>query len=721
MWCQGCAWVIERRLARLPGVEDVGVDHGGALLWVAGDPGVIRIESLGAELRKLGYQLLPLDGAADARGRLESESRRLAGRLLVAALFGMWTMLASLVIYAGAMPEPRYEYVLAWISGAFSLPVVVHAGFPFYLAAWRGLKGGHAGMDLLVTLGVASAMAVSVWLLLQGVSDVYFDTAVMLVLLLLAGRWVEILARYRGLRALESLVPERDVVRCVRDGEICELPPADVAVGDCIEVATGERLPLDGRLLDDSARLDLSPLTGESRPVVVTRGESLAAASRNLGEALRLVVTAPLGECRMDDLYRDMQRQRATKGELRRAADRFAAWLSPLALVLALATLWMSLLVGLEVEDALVRALSVLVVACPCAVGLAVPLASLAGSARALACGVAFRDTRALEIAGQARAVAFDKTGTLTLGDLKVCASHTVQGVCEDELVTLAALAGERSEHPLDLAIRRHAEGRDALPWEAPCRFEEHPGKGRVVWCQGAGWEAQRCLQVGSRDWLQSCGVLMTDEPTQWPLASRVDVARDGQWLGCLWLQDTPHPSAAGLINELRQSGRDVALISGDRAPLLMQLATQLGLPGNCCFAGRTPEQKQQLVAALPRPSVFVGDGINDAPALAVASVGIAPLGASQAARDAAGVHLLRSGPGGVHEALEIARLTRRTMRQNLFFSAIYNMLALGLVVWIPVPPLAAILAMLASSLSVIANAARLTLPSTAADGHAER
>ncbi|WP_445005210.1 heavy metal translocating P-type ATPase [Halomonas mongoliensis] len=713
MWCTSCALAIEHRLGRLPGVSRAGVDYLSATLLVEGAPEAVTPERVGAALGRLGYRLCDLEAAPDARQRLDRESRALAGRLLAAAVFGMWTMLASLLIYAGALPEPRLERVLAWVSGAFALPVVTLAAWPFYRAAWRTLRAGRPGMDALVSLGVMGALAVSLWLLWRGSAEVYFDTAVMLVLLLLAGRWVETLARYRGLRALEGLAPlPAQACRLDAGGEEARVPVAEVAAGERLRVARGETLALDGELLDAAARLDLALLTGESRPRTLTRGARLSAGCRNLGAPFTLRVTAGVGERRLDGLYRQVQALQAGKGELRRLAERFAAWLSPAALALALVTLVMLLLAGVAPEEAAVRALSVLVVACPCAVGLAVPLASLAGTARALEAGVVFRAPAALELAGQVRAVAFDKTGTLTRGALRLAALRPAPGVAEHDLLALAARAEWGSEHPLGLAIRAAAAEAGIDPGEAPAGLVEHPGQGREArdadgtrFCIGApGWLAERVAAPAQGEAVP-------------PWASEVALARDGQWLGTLWLEDAPEPTAAASLAVLRQRGLALALISGDRPALVRRLGRRLGLPPAACYGGRSPEAKRHLVAALPGPVLYVGDGINDAPALAAAAVGVATGQASAAARDAATIQLLGQGVQGVAAAITIARATRRVMRQNLTLSALYNALALGLAAWMVIPPQVAVLAMVASSLSVVANAARLAAASAAPPG----
>ncbi|MGJ7457528.1 heavy metal translocating P-type ATPase [Halomonas sp. RA08-2] len=729
MWCTSCALAIEHRLRRLPGVNRAGVDYLSATLLVEGAPEAVTPERIDVAVGRLGYRLCALESAPDARTRLDAESRDLAGRLMLAAAFGMWTMLASLLIYAGALPEPRLERVLAWVSGAFALPVVTLAAGPFYRAAWRTLRAGRPGMDALVSLGVIGALAVSLWLLGRGSAEVYFDTAVMLVLLLLAGRWVETLARYRGLRALEGLAPLPDRVYRLSESKGEDSPrgerrneeavlAAEVAPGERIVVATGETLALDGELQDAEARLDLALLTGESRPRLLTRGAVLTAGCRNLGAPFTLRVTAGVGARRLDGLHRQVQALQAGKGELRRLAERFAAWLSPVALALALMTLVALLLAGVSAEEAAVRALSVLVVACPCAVGLAVPMASLAGSALALEAGVVFRDPGALEFAGQARAVAFDKTGTLTRGTLRLAALFPAPGmsderISDERLLALAARAEWGSEHPLGLAIRAAAAEAGIAPGQAPAAITEHPGRGREVRDADG-----KTLRIGAPGWrvreLKDRGADPLEREAGPPWASEVALCRDGAWLGTLWLEDEPDPSAPATLTALRLQGLALALISGDRPALVRRLGGRLGLEPEACFGGRSPEAKRHLVAALPRPVLYVGDGINDAPALAAATVGVATADASVAARDAAAIQLLGSGVQGVPAAIAIARATRRVMHQNLALSGLYNALALGLAAWMVIPPQVAVLAMVASSLSVVGNAARLGLGGSA-------
>ncbi|PMR78821.1 heavy metal translocating P-type ATPase [Billgrantia endophytica] len=701
LWCTSCALAVEARLSRLPGVQSASLHYPSATLLVSGTHDALDEDRLAAVVRRLGYRLAPPEAARDAEARLEAESRYLSLRLMVALAFGMWTMLASLLIYAGALPHAGLEQVMAWVSGAFAVPVVGYAGVPFYRAAWRTLRARRPGMDALVTLGALGAVGVSLWLLYRGSAEVYFDTAVMLILLLLAGRLVETLCRHRGLRALQALhTPVGEVARWGRGAwQACAVE--EVGEGDRLRVAAGEVLPLDGTLCDEEALLDLAPLTGESAPRRFLPGEAMAAGCRNLGPPLVLEVTAVAGRCRLDKLRERMWWQQARKGELQRMADRFAAWLSPLAVVLALFTLGVAWLAGMPQEEALVRALSVLVVACPCAVGLAIPLAGLAGSGRALARGVVFRDPGAFEMFADIRSAAFDKTGTLTPGEPQVIAVTVASGVDHVSLVGLAALAAQGSQHPLSRALCRYARDQDVQGAGEMRQEDERRGQGRRVELVDG-----RELLLGSGSWLKSLGIEIpsgTDEAT-----SEVALGVDGRWLGTFSLGEAPQPGTRETLARLREAGLTLALISGDRGPAVQRFGRLVGLGPGECYPDRLPESKSRLVAAMPQPSLYAGDGINDVLGIATASVGVAPLGASSAAQEGAAVVLLRPGIGGVETAWQLARRTRRVMRQNLVLSGLYNALALGLAVSMAIPPLVAVLAMVASSLSVMANSARL-------------
>ncbi|WP_301584620.1 heavy metal translocating P-type ATPase [Halomonas alkaliantarctica] len=704
MWCTSCALAVEGALTRLPGVIDASVHYPTATVWVKGERNAVDLTELAPVVKRLGYRLTELEAVDDAHERLEQESRYLTLRLLVGAAFGMWTMLASLLIYVGALPSASIEQVVAWISGAFALPVVVYSGLPFYRAGWRTLLAKRPGMDVLVSLGAIGAVSVSIGLLWRGSVEVYFDTAVMLIVLLLIGRLVETLCRHRGLKALDALALPDAAISAWQKGDWVLLPVNDVVAGMRVKLAPGELVTLDG-ILDAPGWIDTASLTGESLPRYFNAGQRVYAGCRYLGATpLVMQVTAGAGKRRLDRLRHEMRRYQAQKGELQKLADRFAAWLSPLALALSLVTLIGALLVGLGWEDALVRSLSVLVVACPCAVGLAVPLASLAGNGQAMQQGIALRDPAALEILARIHSVALDKTGTLTTGSHGVLHWQVRDGIDKHTLQHKLTSAVAGSEHPLAQALARWS-GDDNNQRSKPYKVDEFPGEGRRVWLTN-----RQYLMVGSVRWLARQQVDVPSQAADGTLASasQVMLADESGWLATFYLTDQPVDDAEQSVKRLLASGYLVAMISGDRQGAVSWLGKRIGLPSEACYAQRSPEAKARLLCGLPSPTLFVGDGVNDTLSMAAADVSIAPLSASEAAREGASAQLMSPGVGGVVKLLNIAKRTRRVMEQNLFFSALYNTLALGVVVVMAIPPLIAVLAMAISSLSVTLNAARL-------------
>jgi Cu2+-exporting ATPase/Cu+-exporting ATPase len=709
MWCTSCALAVEGSLKRLSGVHDVSVHYPSATLCISGTPAATELSVLASKVQRLSYRLTELEPVGDAHARLEEESRYLTLRLMVGSLFGMWTMLASILIYASALPNEQIEQVVAWVSGAFSLPVVLFAGVPFYRAGWRTLLAKRPGMDVLVSLGVMGAVIVSIGLLWRGSTEVYFDTAVMLIVLLLVGRLVETLCRHRGLKALDAVSLPNAKVRAWQHEKWVTLLADEVAAGWRVELAPGELLALDGTLVD-AAWIDTASLTGESLPRYFNAGQRAYAGCRLLGTVpVVMEVSAGVGKRRLDRLCDEMRRYQAKKGELQKLADRFAAWLSPLALLLALLTLPGALLMGLGWEEAFVRSLSVLVVACPCAVGLAVPLASLAGSGQSMQQGIALRDPAALETLACIRSVALDKTGTLTTGSHSMLHWQAREGADKHTVQCTLSTAVAGSDHPLAHALAHWSsnprEQTSDQTLQHAIAVNESPGEGRRVQLNSGEW-----LTLGSANWLNRQRIALPSqaEDPAMAFASQVMLADSSGWLATFYLTDQPLDDAKPNVKRLLDSGYFVAMISGDRQGAVSWLGEQVGLVREACYAQRSPEAKARLLQALPSPILYVGDGVNDTLSLAAAEVGIAPLSASEAAREGASAQLMTPGIGGVVKLLNIAKRTRRIMLQNLFFSALYNTLALGLVVVMAIPPLVAVLAMAASSLTVTLNAARL-------------
>ncbi|MBP5980386.1 MAG: cation-translocating P-type ATPase [Halomonas sp.] len=703
MWCTSCALAVEGVLSHRKGVENISVHYPTATLWIKGGSEAIALDALAPKVKRLGYHLTELEPNADAHARLEQESRYLSLRLLVGSVFGMWTMLASILIYAGALPNPTIEWVVAWVSGAFSIPVVTFAGWPFYRAGLRTLRAKRPGMDVLVTLGVLAAVVVSIGLLWRGSAEVYFDTAVMLIVLLLGGRLVETLCRHRGLKALDALPQPNNEAAVWQCDQWRVVPLAEIEPGVRIKLAPQTLIALDG-ILESAAWVDTASLTGESVPRHFSRGELVYAGCRLLGsDEVVITVTQALGQRRLDRLREQMRHYQAQKGELQKLADRFAAWLSPVALLLGVAAFPAGLLLGLGIEEAAVRALSVLVVACPCAVGLAVPLASLAGSGQLIQQGIALRDPAALETLAKIQAIALDKTGTLTQGEPSLVDWTSREGVSEPALKTTLYQAASNSQHPLAQALTRWARSEESKAINANV-IQDMPGQGVHLRLPGKG-----DIWLGSQRFFESQRIELPLQAASAsrPSASEVLLADTEGWLGSFYLEDALLEDMAQSVHAL-QANYWVVMLSGDRPSAVYAAAEQLGLPVEACYAERSPEAKARLVQGLPAPTLFVGDGVNDTLSLAAADVGMAPFNASNAAREGAAAHLLKPGIASLVTGLVTARATRRVMVQNLTLSAVYNTLALGLVIIMAIPPLVAVLAMVASSLSVTLNAARL-------------
>ncbi|GAB2783502.1 heavy metal translocating P-type ATPase [Halomonas shantousis] len=703
MWCSSCAFAIEHYLERQAGVEQASVNFVSGTAFVQWNPERTDFDALSARVDRLGYVLSSSPSATAGRARLAREKRALVTRLVVSVAFGMWTVMASALLYFNYGLGARVDWVIAIVASVLALPVVSYAGLPFYRAAWRTLRAGRPGMDVLVSLGVLSAVLFSLWHLWRGSADVYVDTAVMLITLLLVGRLVEMYSRQDGLEALaalDDLTPE--TVRVWQENAWCQLSVDQVPPGARVAVEEHEAVPFDGILVNAHALIDRAVLTGENTPVILTRGDALEAGCVNAGPSFSLIVEAPFGKRYIDTLRHKMLELHARKGEFQKLSDVFARWLPSVALGLALLTFAVTLMRGVGLEAAFAWALSVLIVACPCAVGLAIPVVTQAASASGLRRGIVFRDLAAFETLAKARSIAFDKTGTLTVGRLGIRDILTAADIDADELLRLAAEAEKGIMHPVAQTLRSHAIDR-GLTLAEDVDTTHHPGQGVEMHL------ADGCIRVGSPAWLAEHGAQPQDISAM--SGKLVGVARGTQWLGVLALDETLATATADTLRHFRRASFVLALLSGDQADNVHAVGRRAGFRDSECFAALTPDAKARLVDTLPRPSVFVGDGINDTLALATATTGISVAGATRQARDMAAVSLMTPGIGQAWEAHRLARRAYRLMRQNLGFSIVYNLLALGLAIWMPIPPVIAATAMTVSSVSVLANAARLYLP----------
>lgn len=726
MSCAACSGRVERVLAALPGVIAARVNLMAGAAEVDYAQGVIAPTELAAAVTATGYPASAARAEAEATPRADrqgAETARLRRAFLTAAAL-------TAPVFAMAMGAHLIPALHHWIIGtlgqrtdhaiqfALTAAVLFGPGRVFLRRGIPALLRGAPEMNALVAMGALAAFVYSAvvtlmpGLLPEASRVVYFEAAAVIVTLILLGRWLESRARGHAGAAISRLVGLRPATaRVIRPGGTVDLPVAELAPGDLVALAPGERVAVDGVVTEGSGWIDESMLTGEPVPVEKTPGATVTGGTLNGPAALTMRVTATGADTVLARIIALVEAAQGAKLPVQALVDRVTRVFVPVVMALSAATFALWLGFGAGFTPALVAAISVMIIACPCAMGLATPVSILVGTGRGAELGLLFRRGDALQRLAEARVVAFDKTGTLTLGRPHLTDLICAEGVTEAEALRLAAAAEARSEHPLAAAILAKAAARGlTLP---PARGARAlPGLGLVATVEG------RAVLIGNADALAEAGVDTA------PLAAQaarlaaeaktpVWLALDGQLAALMALADPVRPTAAQAVADLRAAGVDVALISGDTPATAKAVARQLGIAR--VVAGVRPEGKVAALAALPRPLAFVGDGINDAPALAAADVGLAIGTGTDVAIEAADVVLMQGDPAGVARALRLSRATMRNIRQNLFWAFAYNTALIPVAMGGLVPfggpglsPMLAAGAMAFSSVFVVTNALRL-------------
>jgi Cu+-exporting ATPase len=724
MTCAACVGAVERALRAVPGVAAAHVNLATEEATVGLDPAApAETEVLRRAVSGAGYEALapvsddaPL-GASEVDAARAREDRALTRTLVYSAIS------AALVMALDVPAMLRGEHTggtSAWLQLALALPVQVFAAARFYRGAWAALRHGRSDMNTLIALGTTAAFAVSAFVVLApevaralGVPHhVYFDTSTAIITLVLLGKWLEARAKRRtgsALRALLAFRPER--ARVERGGAVLDVAAAEVRAGEVFVLRPGDRVPVDGVVLEGSSSVDESWMTGESLPLEKGPGAGLLAGSVNHEGALRARALRVGGQTALARVVRFVREAQGSRAPIQALADRVAGVFVPI--VLALAALTLACWLVFEPSVALARTVAVLVIACPCALGHATPTAIAGGMGRAADAGFLIRHGAALERADASDTVVFDKTGTLARGRPEVAAFEVAAGEDEQAVLTLAASAEAPSEHPYARALVRFAQGRGALPLPATA-FRAVPGRGARAEVQGG------VVRVGSPAFLEAEGVDLA------PLAPRIAqlagegravlvLARARTPVGLFALADQVKDQAAAEIARLIRAGVLPVLLTGDSEGPARQVARAVGIEQ--VEWGVAPEDKARAVARLQqegRRVAMVGDGVNDAPALAAADLGIALGTGADVALDAADVTLLRGDLAGVHRALTLARRTVATIHQNLFWAFVYNALGIPLAAGVFAPfglsldPMFAAGAMALSSVSVLTNSLRL-------------
>jgi len=704
MTCASCVTRVEKAIRKVPGVQDASVNLATESARVTYSPSEQIEARLRRAVRDAGYEPRATDEA------MPEDLSPWAGFAPVALAIAL--SLPLLIPMIGDLVG-RHWMLPAWLQFVLATPVQFVLGARFYKAGWHALKAGSGNMDLLVAIGTSAGWGLSVWLWLSAdAAHLYFEASAVVVTLVLLGKWLEARAKRQttaAIRALHALRPEIAHV-LARGGEEADIPVAEVLAGDRLVVRPGERIPADGLIEQGQTQVDESMLTGEPLPVSKAEGAKITGGTINGDGRVVMNVAAVGSETVLAQIIRLVEDAQAAKAPIQRLVDQVSAVFVPVVLAIALATLLGWLWAGLSMETALIRAVAVLVIACPCALGLATPAAIMAGTGIAATHGILIKDAQALELAHKVKLVAFDKTGTLTVGRPRLVAFAPAPGTDPAQALAAAASVQSGSEHPLARAVVAAAK-EQALTLTQPEDVRAVQGRGTEGRVGGVSYA------IASLRWLEELGVGLEGlqgeaqrlEQEGATLSALLERGAGGLSLKALMaFADEPKPGAREALAALRARGIHLVMISGDNHAAAEVMAQRLGLRADEVMANVLPGDKAARVAELRSTGAvvaMVGDGVNDAPALAAADVGMAMATGTDVAMHAAGITLMRGDVALVAAALDISHRTVRKIRQNLFWAFAYNVAGIPLAAFGFLNPVVAGAAMALSSVSVISNA----------------
>ena len=719
--CAACVWLIENSLKALPGVGEARVNLTGRRLRLKWDNSRLKLSQALRRLGEIGYAAVPFDPEV-AEGSLQRANRRLLYRLAVAAFGMMNLMWISIALYSGA-DQGEFRGLFHWIGFAIATPVLLYSGWPFYRGAWLGVRARSLTMDLPIAIGVSITYGYSLYVTISGsrIGEVYWDTVVNFLFVILVGRFLESISKRQAVASTQRLLDlQPKVATVLRDGDEVLLPIRAVRAGETVLVRPGEKVPVDGVILQGESQLDEAMLTGEAAPVAKQGGDRVAAGTLNGAGALRVQVEGLLRDTALGRIIALVEEAQASKAPIQCTADRIVPWFVVVTLTLGLVTFlfW----VGTDFEVALMAATAVLIITCPCAFGMATPMAIAVASGLGARHGILVKTGAVLESLSSIDHFVFDKTGTLTEGRPAVTAIASGDGIWRSgelldpnsdlagHLASLAAL--ERfSEHPVALAVLhlcrdqgvefRHLAVADTLA---------RPGQGI------RGRVGGQSLIAGTAEWLIAQGVdpwagplAVAEQAFQTSGATLIHVALNGRAALVLAVQDRLRFNAAEVVAGLKAQGIHVTLLTGDRLATAERIAAALG--GVEVIAEVLPEAKDRVIADLQHHGhrvAMVGDGVNDAPALVRADVGIAMGSGTDVSIASADIVLMQADLARVPQAAALSRRTLNTIRQNIGISIAYNLIMVPLAMAALVTPLVAAVSMPLSSLAVIGNSARI-------------
>lgn len=732
MSCAACASAVEEAIKSVPGVIECSVNFGMEQATIEYDAKATNLATIQAAVDEAGYKALPLQEIAAEDDEIAAKSARSESQNLQRKL---WTAgIISIVLFLGAIPAMtglHLPFIPAWLHNYWlqfflTLPVQFWCGSSFYTGAWKSLKRRAATMDTLIALGTSAAFFYSAFVTFfphlfaaRGLhSGVYYEVAASVIALILLGKTLEKRARGETSEAIRKLMGlQAKTARIMRNGEELEVPIAQVEINDIVQVRPGEQIPVDGEVIEGVSNIDESMVTGESLPVKKQVGDEVIGATINKTGSFKFRATRIGKDTFLAQIVKMVQEAQGSKAPIQKLADKVIRWFVPAVIAIALATfiIWFSLTGNLTL--AIVTMVEVLIIACPCALGLATPTAVMVGTGKGAENGILIKGADSLELAQKIQVIVLDKTGTLTQGKPTVTDFITVKGTTnrnELNLLQWAASIEQNSEHPLGEAVVRYARSQEVNLIDV-ADFEAVAGSGV------RGIVGGKQIALGTLRWMQELGcdteyLELRARAFEAESKTVVWMAVSGKIEAILSIADALKPSSAAAVTALKKLGLEVAMLTGDNRATAESIARAVGI--DRIFAEVKPEQKADTIQALQSEGkivAMVGDGINDAPALALADIGIAIGTGTDVAIAASDITLISGDLQGIVTAIQLSRATMRNIRQNLFFAFIYNIAGIPIAAGILYPffglllnPIVAGAAMAFSSLSVVTNALRL-------------